>query len=161
MPEMTIGRMAKLYGLHRSSLYEAVRKGRVTAGFNGKGQRVIDLSEMIRVYSEPPGQPGQTRQKPTPDAWARPTPDQTPDSDLMRELVELNKRQADQLERMTSRIESLEETMRALPAPQAPKPANTTASEAAAEDDDTQLPAEPPKSLADILARFESRQTRH
>jgi len=60
---MTIGRMAKLYGLHRSTLYEAVDKGRVSAGVDGKGQRVIDLSEMIRVYGEPPGA---ALQNPTP-----------------------------------------------------------------------------------------------
>lgn len=57
MPALTIGRMAKLYGLHRSTLYEAIEKGRVTAGHNGKKQRVIDLSEMIRVYGEPSGNP--------------------------------------------------------------------------------------------------------
>lgn len=55
MAKLTIGRMAKLYGLHRSTLHEAVAKGRVTAGVDGKGQKVIDLSEMIRVYGEPPG----------------------------------------------------------------------------------------------------------
>lgn len=53
MAKLTIGRMAKLYGLHRSTLHEAVSKGRVTAEFDGKGQKVIDLSEMIRVYGEP------------------------------------------------------------------------------------------------------------
>jgi hypothetical protein len=57
MTTLTIGRMAKLYGLHRSTLHEAVAKGRVTAGHDGKGQRVIDLSEMIRVYGEPTGRP--------------------------------------------------------------------------------------------------------
>ncbi|MDN6337079.1 MAG: hypothetical protein L0J67_10640 [Halomonas sp.] len=151
MAEMTIGRMAKLYGLHRSSLYEAVSKGRVTAGFNGKGQRVIDLSEMIRVYGEPPGQPEQTRQKPTPAAWARPTPNQTPDNDLMRELVELNRRQANQLEHMTARIESLEATMRALPSPAEAAPSHPPT------DNDIPTPAKPPKSLAEVLARFEAR----
>lgn len=55
MAKLTIGRMAKLYGLHRSTLHEAVSKGRVTAGLDGKGQKVIDLSEMIRVYGEPQG----------------------------------------------------------------------------------------------------------
>lgn len=55
MAKLTIGRMAKLYGLHRSTLHEAVAKGRVTVGVDGKGQKVIDLSEMIRVYGEPPG----------------------------------------------------------------------------------------------------------
>jgi len=57
MAKLTIGRMANLYGLHRSTLHEAVAKGRVTAGLNGKGQKVIDLSEMIRVYGEPQGSP--------------------------------------------------------------------------------------------------------
>lgn len=55
MAKLTIGRMAKLYGLHRSTLHEAVAKGRITAEVDGKGQKVIDLSEMIRVYGEPPG----------------------------------------------------------------------------------------------------------
>lgn len=66
MAKLTIGRMAKLYGLHRSTLHEAVAKGRVNAGFDGKGQKVIDLSEMIRVYGEP-----------TTPTLHRPTPDQT------------------------------------------------------------------------------------
>ena len=55
MAKLTIGRIANLYGLHRSTLHEAVAKGRVTAGLDGKGQKVIDLSEMIRVYGEPQG----------------------------------------------------------------------------------------------------------
>ena len=57
MAKLTIGRMANLYGLHRSTLHEAVAKGRVTAGLDGKGQKVIDLSEMIRVYGEPQSSP--------------------------------------------------------------------------------------------------------
>lgn len=74
MSKLTLGRMAKLYGLHRSSLYEAVEKGRVSSGFDGKGQRVVDLSEMIRVYGEPPGNPTQKPSTPTlPDA-STPTP---------------------------------------------------------------------------------------
>lgn len=66
--------MAKLYELHRSTLYEAVSKGRVSAGFDGKGQRVIDLAEMIRVYGEPPGNPtlSPDTSTPTPDSY--PTP---------------------------------------------------------------------------------------
>ena len=71
MAKLTIGRMANLYGLHRSTLHEAVAKGRVTASLDGKGQKVIDLSEMIRVYGEPPGQ---TRHSPTPTPDTSPTP---------------------------------------------------------------------------------------
>ncbi|NYS62596.1 hypothetical protein [Vreelandella salicampi] len=103
--------MAKLYGLHRSTLYEAVAKGRVSAGHDTKGQRVIDLSEMIRVYGEPPSD---TRH-PTP---TRPTAKPTPDSNaLLTELVEINRQQAHQLERMAERIERLESVLLRLPAP--------------------------------------------
>lgn len=70
MAKLTIGRMAKLYGLHRSTLHEAVAKGRITAGVDGKGQKVIDLSEMIRVYGEPPGN---ARHSPTPSPNTGPT----------------------------------------------------------------------------------------
>lgn len=78
MTKLTIGRMAKLYGLHRSTLHEAVAKGRVNAGHDGKGQRVIDLSEMIRVYGEAPNRP-----TPLPDTQptafdTRPTPSDIP-----------------------------------------------------------------------------------
>lgn len=74
MSKLTLGRMAKLYGLHRSTLYEAVEKGRVSAGFDGKGQRVVDLSEMIRVYGEPPGNPTPKPDTPTPPTDSYPTP---------------------------------------------------------------------------------------
>ena len=70
MAKLTIGRMANLYGLHRSTLHEAVAKGRVTAGLDGKGQKVIDLSEMIRVYGEPASS---TRHSPTPSKDTSPT----------------------------------------------------------------------------------------
>ncbi|RXU25521.1 hypothetical protein SAMN05444503_11713 [Pseudomonas sp. BS3767] len=74
MSKLTLGRMAKLYGLHRSTLYEAVQKGRVSAGLDGKGQRVIDLSEMIRVYGEPPGNPTPKPDTPTDQPDSNPTP---------------------------------------------------------------------------------------
>ena len=65
--------MAKLYGLHRSTLYEAVEKGRVSAPErDGKGQRLVDLSEMIRVYGEPAG--SQRPTDPTPQSDTNPTP---------------------------------------------------------------------------------------
>ena len=77
MTTLTIGRMAKLYGLHRSTLHEAVAKGRVTAGHDGKGQRVIDLSEMIRVYGEPTGRPTPPPDTQTPADDIHPTPPDT------------------------------------------------------------------------------------
>ncbi len=88
MTKLTIGRMAKLYGLHRSTLHEAVAKGRVTAGHDGKGQRVIDLSEMIRVYGEPVGRPTPPPDTQTPAEDNHPTPPDTPAgwAELVNEL---------------------------------------------------------------------------
>jgi len=88
MTTLTIGRMAKLYGLHRSTLHEAVAKGRVTAGHDGKGQRVIDLSEMIRVYGEPTGRPTPPPDTQTPADDSYLTPPDTPAgwAELVNEL---------------------------------------------------------------------------
>jgi hypothetical protein len=106
MPELTIGRMAKLYGMHRSSLYEAIDKGRVTAGFNGKGQRVIDLSEMIRVYGEPPRKLEGSRQNPT-----LPTDiDPTAQTDVLHPLLE-------ELRALREEVKELRQALLLLPAP--------------------------------------------
>lgn len=85
MAKLTIGRMAKLYGLHRSTLHEAVAKGRVTAGLDGKSQKVIDLSEMIRVYGEPLGFP---LHRPTLDPTPSPYTSPTPETDALHPLIE-------------------------------------------------------------------------
>lgn len=118
MAKLTIGRMANLYGLHRSTLHEAVAKGRVTAGLDGKGQKVIDLSEMIRVYGEPPGS---TRHSPTP------SPDTSPTHlfDALHPLLE-------ELRLLREEVRELRETMRLLEhkpevAPAQPKTATPSA----------------------------------
>lgn len=84
MPAFTLGRLAKLYGMHRSTVYEAVEKGRVSAGLDGKGQKVIDLSEAIRVWGEPP-----TDQTAKPDTrQPAPMADPTPSPDTLAPLLE-------------------------------------------------------------------------
>lgn len=100
MAKLTIGRMANLYGLHRSTLHEAVAKGRVTAGIDGKGQKVIDLSEMIRVYGEPPSS---ARHSPTLSTDTAPTPLFDALSPLLEELRLLREE-----------VRELRETMRLL-----------------------------------------------
>ncbi|MCK0716468.1 hypothetical protein ACFO0U_01155 [Chromohalobacter sarecensis] len=111
MPPLTIGRMANLYSLHRSTLYEAIDKGRVTAAFNGKGQKVLDLSEMIRVYGEPPGKNTSSLQNPTPNADSLPdTPSVIEKFDALLEIV---KEQRDELRQLREEVAQL----RRLPAP--------------------------------------------
>ncbi len=57
MPQLTLSTVAKLYGMHRTTLYAAIKAGRVTAGQNLKNQKVIELSEAIRAWGEPPNKP--------------------------------------------------------------------------------------------------------
>lgn len=117
MAKLTIGRMAKLYGLHRSTLHEAVAKGRVTAGLDGKGQKIIDLSEMIRVYGEPEAFPIQL---PTPQPDTSPTPENTPLQMALQPLME-------ELQLLRAEIRDLRESLRLIehkpdPKPKAPQP---------------------------------------
>lgn len=127
----TIGRMAKLYGLHRSTLHEAVSKGRVSAGLDGKGQRVIDLSEMIRVYGEPLGRPGTG---PTPEPDNAPTLPKDVLQALMAEIQALRE-EVRELKQLTLRIEH-----KPIPA----RPQNTTSSGGSG------------KTFADLVSRFNS-----
>ncbi len=46
---MTVGELAKLYGLNRQSIYKRINKGDLSKGNDGK----IDFAEAIRVFGEP------------------------------------------------------------------------------------------------------------
>lgn len=133
MPQLTIGRAAKLYGMHRSTLYEAVAKGRVSAGVDGKGQRVIDLAEMIRRYGEPPGS---ARQNPTPVSEAPAVLQDTALQPLLDELRLLREEVAQLRQSLL-----LLEHRPAAPTAQEPEPALEPA------------PA-PARSFADLLERL-------
>lgn len=134
MAKLTVGRMAKLYGLHRSTLYEALDKGRISFGFNGHGQRVIDMAEMLRVYGEPPSSTRQQAQGP-------PTPDNGALLEQMAELVRVVERQSRQLEALRKEVSEL----RALPPPSPEAP-------------ETPRQRGEVHSLADVLARLEARK---
>lgn len=132
MQKMTIGRMAKMYGLHRSTLYEAVDKGRVSAGLDGKGQRVVDLSEMIRVYGEPPGE---ARQNPTPPTDT----DQTPPAAALQPLLEELRLLREEVAGLRAELRLIEHKPASLP----------LAMEKAGGE---KPPSTPAKSFADLLA---------
>lgn len=66
MPQLTLSVVAKMYGMHRTTLYAAIKAGRVSASCNRKGQKVIELSEAIRAWGEPEGRPGHEFDSSTP-----------------------------------------------------------------------------------------------
>lgn len=122
--------------MNRSSLYEAIEKGRLSCGFNGRGQREIDLSEMRRVYGEPAGD----AQQPAASATAPNSAELLGRLDALTHLVEQQSQQIGALRREVAEL-------RTLPAPEV---------------EESQPKADTPAvhSLSDVLARFEAR-TKH
>lgn len=110
MPELNLSQAARLYGKSRMTIHRHCRSGRVTSRVSDDGQRLIDLSELIRAYGEPPN--SVTPDTP-PEVSQRYTPGDTPPSQrddlLLRELQALR-------EQVTALQEEVRE-MRRLPAP--------------------------------------------
>jgi len=156
MSKLTIGRMAKLYSLHRSTLHEAVAKGRVTAGHDGKGQRVIDLSEMIRVYGEPPGRPTPEPYTQPPEFDTCPTPADAP-SDTPTGWAEM----VIELRLLREEVAGLRQELRLIEhkpdTPATPHPDQPSAASQAPVEDRTGQSDHAPavQSFADLLSSFE------
>ncbi|MDZ7786004.1 MAG: hypothetical protein U5L95_02675 [Candidatus Saccharibacteria bacterium] len=54
MPELNLSQAARLYGKSRMTIHRHCRAGRITSRLSDDGQRLIDLSELIRAYGEAP-----------------------------------------------------------------------------------------------------------
>tara|TARA_E500000178_G_C17036107_1_gene763443 strand:- start:6115 stop:6543 length:429 start_codon:yes stop_codon:yes gene_type:complete len=112
--QLTVAQAAKLYGKARSTVHRAMKAGRVSSTVRGDGTRVIAFSELLRVWGEPVNSPTKTQR----DATGTPSLTQQASvaemTQLLSELVELTKRQADELAGMREELREL----RRLPAPE-------------------------------------------
>lgn len=137
--KMTISAAARLYGIHRSTLHRHIKSGRVTGDHFPDGSPALEFSELRRAYGEPPNAPESMRQAATADATPQAPGNATgataPDTALLAELVEINRRQAAQLEALTAKVERLESIMRRLPAPESPREAPQATQETPPTDD--------------------------
>lgn len=100
--QFTITEAAKLYGKQRKTLYRHINAGRLSCSVRGDGHRVIDLSELIRCYGEPPRPPEQTD---TPMTHPAPQGDT-----LTRAMLE-------ELQALRREVEQLRADLRRLPPP--------------------------------------------
>jgi predicted site-specific integrase-resolvase len=50
MTELSISAAARTAGVSRTTIQKAIKTGRLSATTNATGNRVIDLSELLRVY---------------------------------------------------------------------------------------------------------------
>lgn len=53
MPKFTVSELAKKYGIARTSIYDRMKNGTISYEIDDKKRKVIDLSEMQRVYGTP------------------------------------------------------------------------------------------------------------
>jgi hypothetical protein len=56
MPKFTVAELSKKYGIARTSIYDRMKNGTITYEIDDKNRKVIDLSEMQRVYGTPNSQ---------------------------------------------------------------------------------------------------------
>lgn len=107
MPELNLSQAARLYGKSRMTLHRHCGSGRITSRLSDDGQRLIDLSELIRAYGEPPNRV--TPNTPSGEAQ-RHTPGNTSPSErddlLLRELRVLREQVA-QLQEEVRKLQRL------------------------------------------------------
>ncbi|WP_457809509.1 hypothetical protein [Kushneria sp. EE4] len=102
---------ARLFKIHRATLYRHMASGRLSWVLEPDGRRVLDLSELIRCYGEPSGHATPA----TPPEQAHATADATPATErLLAELVELTRRQGEEVRLLREEVASL----RRLPPPE-------------------------------------------
>ena len=53
MPKFTVAELSKKYGIARTSIYDRMKNGSISYEIDDRNRKVIDLSEMQRVYGTP------------------------------------------------------------------------------------------------------------
>lgn len=146
--KLNLSQAARLYGKQRKTLYRHIESGRLSSTIQGDGRQVVDMSELIRCYGEPPGQPD--TEKTHPPGFS----DTGLTHRLIAELVELNRQQAEQLATLSGEVRQLREQMQRLPPPSPPEAPTAPPQQP----QEPKVSNHPLRSLADVLARFEGRQ---
>ena len=79
MPKFTVAELAKQYGIARTSIYDRMKNGSISYEIDAKNRKVIDFSEMQRVYGTPDNK-----------AYSQPDSTQTDNTtvELYKQLIE-------------------------------------------------------------------------
>lgn len=57
MPKFTVSELSKKYSIARTSIYDRMKNGTISYEIDDQNRKVIDLSEMQRVYGTPDSKP--------------------------------------------------------------------------------------------------------
>ena len=148
MPELNLSQAARLYGKSRMTLHRHCGSGRVTSRLSDDGQRLIDLSELIRVYGEPPN-------RVTPDTSTGPSQRDIPEDTIQSERDDLLLRELQALREQVHQLHEEVRDLRRLPAPEQFQEALEKTSQ---DHSLARSPGGPIRDFADILRRFEAKQ---
>lgn len=107
---LTPSAAARLYGIHRATLYRHMASGRLSWVLEPDNSRALDLSELIRCYGEPPGNATSNATPATPATSSDAT---SATERLLAELVELTRMQGEELRKLREEVA----TLRRLPPP--------------------------------------------
>lgn len=136
MPEFNLSQAARLYGKSRMTLHRHCDAGRLSSRLSDDGQRLIDLSELIRAYGEPPNHKTAKTPLKTPRRYTQ----HERDTLLLNELQALR-------EQVTALQQEVSE-LRRLPAPESPSEPSSNS-----QDTNTSI-----AGFDDLLKRFENRR---
>lgn len=114
MPELNATQAAQLFGKSRMTIHRYVTTGRLSSRLDVDGKRLIDLSELIRVFGEPNRPVTPVTPAETASVTGSDTDGVTSQQELLEELKALRKE-------MALLRESIE-VIKALPAPIQPAP---------------------------------------
>jgi hypothetical protein len=78
MPQFTISAAARAVGTSRASIQRAIKSGRLSATTNEHGERVIDLSELLRAFGPLKGDADHPSTLANMDGEQRDTPERAP-----------------------------------------------------------------------------------
>ncbi|WP_299316519.1 hypothetical protein [uncultured Halomonas sp.] len=136
MPELNLSQAARLYGKSRMTLHRHCGSGRISSRLSHDGQRLIDLSELIRAYGEPPN---------------RVTLDTPPDQSQRDDLL------LRELQALREQVAQLQEEVRALQRLPAPRQLSEERDTPPPADMASRPPGEPIREFGDLLKRFEAK----
>lgn len=138
MPELNLSQAARLYGKSRMTIHRHCRAGRITSRLSDDGQRLIDLSELIRAYGESPNPV-------TPDTSSKASQRYTLEDTKKSMRDDLLLREIQALREQVTQLQEEVRELRQLPAPRQLEP-------------DLEQPENRQiKGFDDILQRFEKR----
>lgn len=115
--QQTISQAARLYGKARSTIHRAIDAGRLSCSVRGDGVRVLDLSELIRLWGEPPSQAATMQQNATSKSEETQQSAQQAMLNELQALRELYLAGLEENRALRQEVRELKEVMLRLPAP--------------------------------------------